>query len=145
MRDTHAIVEDSDFWSRLEYAASAWLGSSQEKRLRRYWIDGFIPETAKNTQRGADIEGNAWLAEGSRQQYECRFIASIPQKLLHRRAQFHIDDMPLMKCRSKSRSVCLFPLRLTKRSSQPLAAPMSSFFMTSTANAAAKLALASGG
>jgi hypothetical protein len=95
MRDTHAIVEDSDFWSRLEYAASAWLGSSQEKRLRRYWIDGFIPETAKNTQRGADIEGNAWLAEGSRQQYECRFIASIPQKLLHRRAQFHIDDMAI--------------------------------------------------
>ena len=34
---------------------------------------------------------------------------------------------------------------LTKRCSQPLAVPMSSFHMTSTLNSAAKLALASGG
>jgi hypothetical protein len=34
---------------------------------------------------------------------------------------------------------------LTNRSSQPLAVPMSSFYMTSTLNSAAQLAPASGG
>jgi hypothetical protein len=53
----HTIIGDKEFWSRLERAASAWLSSSDEKHLRRFWIDGFIPETAKNTQRGVDVEG----------------------------------------------------------------------------------------
>jgi hypothetical protein len=95
MRDRDAIIEDSDFWERLEYAASAWLTGSQEKRLRRFWIDGFIPETAKNTQRGADIEGIIWVGEGPREQHEFRFVASVPQNLLHRRAHFHIDDIAI--------------------------------------------------
>jgi hypothetical protein len=95
MRDRDAFIEDRDFWERLEYSASAWLGGSQEKRLRRFWIDGFIPETAKNTQRGADIEGIIWVGEGPRDQYQFRFVASVPQKLLHRRAQFHIDDIAI--------------------------------------------------
>jgi hypothetical protein len=93
MHDRHAIIEDTDFWSRLEYAATAWLAESGEKRLRRYWIDGFIPETAKNTQRRTDIDGIVWLGEGSRGQHEYRFVASVPQKLLHRPAQFHIDSI----------------------------------------------------
>ena len=95
MRDRQAIIEDSNFWSRVEYAASAWLASSAEKQVRRFWIDGFVPESAGNTQRGANIEGMVWLAEGSRQQSEYRFVASIPQKLLHRRESFAIDDISI--------------------------------------------------
>jgi hypothetical protein len=36
-------------------------------------------------------------------------------------------------------------IRLTSRCGQPLAGPMSSFYMTSTFNSVTKLALASGG
>ncbi len=92
MSDRHAIIRDTDFWSRLEHAASAWLATSTEKRSRRFWIDGFIPETATNTQRGADIEGISWVGEGSHQ-HEYRFIASMPQELLHHRGSFAIDDI----------------------------------------------------
>ena len=76
----------------MEYAGSAWLASSHEKRLRRFWIDGFTPERIKDTRRGADIEGIAWVGKGS-DQHEYRFVASVPQKLLSRRASFAIDDI----------------------------------------------------
>src|SRR6266480_4314304 len=90
----HGITNDSELWERLEYSASAWLTSSDDKRLRRFWIDGFTAETAKNTQRGADIEGTAWIGEGSRQ-HEYRFVASLPQKVLHGRHAFVIDDITI--------------------------------------------------
>ena len=95
MNPRHAIIGDKDFWLRLERAASAWLSSSDKKLLRRFWIDGFVPETAKDTQRGADVEGVIWLGEGSRQQHEYRFVASIPQKLLHNRGTVAIDDIAI--------------------------------------------------
>jgi hypothetical protein len=120
MRERHAIIEDREFWDRLEYAASSWLTSSSEKRLRRYWIDGFIPETAKNTQRGADIEGIVWVGEGSRQEHEFRFVASVPQKLLHRRAQFHINDIVVDKAQ-KHVTLTLSPSSSPNQSFQPTA------------------------
>ena len=93
MNPRHAIIDDKEFWSRLERAASAWLSSSEEKQLRRFWIDGFSPETATDTQRGADVEGVIWLGEGSRQQHEYHFIASVPQKLLHHPGTVAVDDI----------------------------------------------------
>lgn len=38
------IVNDDDFWSRLEYDACTWLSSSEDKRTSHIWIDGFSPE-----------------------------------------------------------------------------------------------------
>ena len=57
MSDRHQIKDDQQFWERLEYAASHWLQSSGDVALRRFWIDGFLPEAAKNTRRGVDVEG----------------------------------------------------------------------------------------
>jgi len=93
MSARHAIIDDTEFWSRLEWAATEWLASSSDKRIRHFWIDGFIPESAKNTQRGADVKGIVWVGDGPRQQHDYRFIASVPQKLLHRRAHFVIDHI----------------------------------------------------
>jgi hypothetical protein len=120
MRDKHAIIEDRDFWERLEYAASAWFAGSQEKRLRRFWIDGFIPETAKNTQRGADIEDIIWVGEAPRAQHEFRFVASVPQKLLHRRAQFHIADIAIDEAQ-KQVTISLSPPFSPNQALQPTA------------------------
>ncbi|MBA2435709.1 MAG: hypothetical protein H0W34_09670 [Pyrinomonadaceae bacterium] len=117
MLDRHAIIEDRDFWDRLEYAACAWLADSGEKR---FWIDGFIPETAKNTRRGADVEGIVWVGEGSRKQHELRFIASVPQKLLQRWAQFHIDDITIDEAR-KEVTISLSPPSSPNQSLQPTA------------------------
>jgi hypothetical protein len=120
MRDRHAIIEDKDFWEQLEYAATARLAESSQKLLRRFWIDGFIPEIAKNTKRGADIEGIVWVGERPRYQHEFRFVASIPQKLLHRREQFHIDDIAIDEAR-KQVTLSLSPPSSPNQALQPTA------------------------
>ena len=87
---------DEEFWTRLEYDASHWLASSNDKTLRRFWIDGFIPESITDTKHGVNIEGRAWVASGAREQCQYRFVISVPQKMLHRRRQaFYIQRFSL--------------------------------------------------
>lgn len=90
------ILDDEEFWTRLEYDASQWLQSSNDKELRRHWVDGFTPTNAVNTKRGLDAEGVAWvMGEGG---CEYRFLVSIPQKLLHRKKQkLEIESLSLDK------------------------------------------------
>ena len=98
MNPRHTIIDDREFWQKLERAACVWLCGAGVKRL---WFDGFIPETARDTQAGADIEGIAWVGDGPRLQHEYRFVASVPQKLLHRRKQFHIDDIVIDEAKKR--------------------------------------------
>ena len=92
MSDRHQILDDKEFWTRLEFDASHWLEGSDDKELRCFWIDGFLPEMVVNTKRGADVEGTAWVGEGGRMQHSYRFIVSVPQQLLHlRRQTFSIE------------------------------------------------------
>ncbi len=96
MSDRHEILNDQEFWTRLEYDASHWLQSSSDKDLRRHWVDGFIPTNATDTKRGLSVEGVAWvMGEG---ECEYRFSASIPQKLLRgRRDKYEIESLSLDK------------------------------------------------
>ena len=84
MSDRHQILNDQDFWTRLEFVASRWLETSDDRNLRRFWVDGFLPENAKDTRYGVDVEGMAWVGDGPRSQHQYRFIVSLPQKMLHR-------------------------------------------------------------
>ena len=94
--DRHQIMNDDEFWTRLEFDASRWLENSDEKTLRRFWIDGFVPETITNTKHGADVEGTAWVGIGGRDQYQYHFVVSVPQKMLHRgRQTFCIERLSL--------------------------------------------------
>ncbi|MDB6123226.1 MAG: hypothetical protein JWQ71_2219 [Pedosphaera sp.] len=96
MTDRCPILNDREFWTRLEFATSGWLKNSDNPALRRFWIDGFIPEAATNTKRGLDVAGVVWLGKGSRMQYQYRFLASAPQKLLHgHRHDFEIENLSL--------------------------------------------------
>ena len=95
MSDRHQIIYDKEFWTRLEYDVSRWLGGSDDKTLRRFWIDGFLPESATDTKRGADVEGMAWVGIGGSEQYQYRFVVSVPQKMLHRRETFSIERLSL--------------------------------------------------
>jgi len=93
--DRHQIMDDEEFWTRLEFDASRWLGRSEDKTLRRFWIDGFLPESATNTKRGADVKGMAWVGIGGREQFQYRFVVSVPQKMLHRREAFSIGQLSI--------------------------------------------------
>jgi len=42
MSDRHQIMDDHKFWTRLEHDASHWLEASDDKALRRFWIDGSL-------------------------------------------------------------------------------------------------------
>jgi hypothetical protein len=96
MTDRCQILDDQEFWTRLEFDSSGWLKNSDDPTLRRFWIDGFIPETATNTKRGLDVTGAVWVGEGSWMQYQYRFLASVPQKLLHgHRHGFEIESLSL--------------------------------------------------
>ena len=89
-------MKDEEFWTRLEFDASHWLESSDDKTLRRFWIDGFLPESITDTKHGADVEGTAWVGIGGREQYQYRFFVSVPQKMLHRgRQTFRIERLSL--------------------------------------------------
>jgi len=94
MNERDEIISDQPFWSRLEYSATAWLATAADRNLRRFWIDGFIPEAMRNTNRGGDVEGTVWVGEGSSTQHQYRFVASVPQKLIHGRMQsFAIESI----------------------------------------------------
>jgi hypothetical protein len=96
MSDRNQIMDDGEFWTQLEYDASHWLESSEDKTLRRFWIDGFLPKSAAGTKLGADVEGTAWVSTGGRAQYPYRFVVCVPQKMLHRRRQnFRIERLSL--------------------------------------------------
>ncbi len=89
------ILNDQDFWERLEFHVSRLLGSSSDKALRRFWIDGFIPNSATNTRRGLDVEGAAWVVDG-RGDHSYQFVTSIPQNMLHKRTRdFEIESLTL--------------------------------------------------
>jgi hypothetical protein len=78
-------MKDALFWTQLAYMACGWLRNSEDASLRRFWIDDFLPESATDTKHGVDVQGTAWVGDGSRDQYPYRFIVSVPQKMLHRR------------------------------------------------------------
>jgi len=46
----------------LEYGATAWLATAADRNLRRFWIDGFIPEAMRNTKRGEMLKALCGLA-----------------------------------------------------------------------------------
>lgn len=83
--DRHQIMKDPLFWTQLAFSACGALREADDKSLHRFWIDDFLPETATDTKHGVDIQGTAWVGDGPRAMHPYRFVASIPQKMLHRR------------------------------------------------------------
>ncbi len=84
------------FWTQLAFMSCGLLRESAEKSLRGLWIDDFMPESAANTKRGVDVEGTAWVGDGSRAMHPYRFVVSIPQKMVHhRRDHFSIERFDL--------------------------------------------------
>jgi hypothetical protein len=83
MSDRHEIIDDKEFWTRLEYDASRWLEGLDDKTLRGFWIDGFLPDGIKDTKHGIAVEGTVWVGNGPRKQKQYRFVVSIPQRMLH--------------------------------------------------------------
>lgn len=96
VNERHKIIDDLEFWDRLEYDTSRWLEGSEDKALRRFWIDGFLPESIIDTKHGVEVEGTAWVGVGAREQRPYHFVVSVPQKMLHRRRQsFSIERLSL--------------------------------------------------
>lgn len=98
--DRHQIMKDAIFWVALAYSACGWLRESAEASLRGFWVDDFLPENATDTKRGVDVEGTAWIGNGSRDLHPYRFIVAIPQKMLRRRRdRFSIEHVVLDEAR----------------------------------------------
>jgi hypothetical protein len=96
MNDRDQILTDEEFWTRLEFESSHWLEISEDKALRSFYIDGFIRELARNTKRGLEVQGTAWVGQGGRMQWQFQFVVSLPQKMLSRRnPKFQIENLEL--------------------------------------------------
>jgi hypothetical protein len=85
----HAILKTPSFWTKLEFEMSGWLAQSPNSDYRKYWIDGFEPDSIENTRSGAVVFGLVWMAIGSRSQEKFHFSLSIPQVLLYRLQLVH--------------------------------------------------------
>ncbi len=101
MNTRHQILNDSEFWLALEYDMSRILSQHHDKEMRKFWIDGFIPQSVSNTKFGIDVEGEVWIAEGQKNQTKCRFLAKIPQKLLHRKIRDFKYDIVCLEIEKK--------------------------------------------
>jgi hypothetical protein len=89
-------MKDPLFWTRLAYTSCGLLRESADKSLRGLWIDDFLPESATDTKYGVDVEGTAWVGDGSRAMLPYRFVVTVPQKMLHhRRDHFSIERFDL--------------------------------------------------
>lgn len=110
MSDRHQLLNDRQFWTRLEYAASQWLENSEDAVLRQFWVDGFLPDRAMDTKFGADFDGTAWVGVGARRQERFRFIASLPQEMLARKAPaFVIEKLSLDETQQTLRLTLALP------------------------------------
>jgi hypothetical protein len=65
----NAILKDGLFWQRLEYAVSRVFGSSEQKTLRRFWVDGFVPEGIDNTKAGVDVSAAFGLLKAAKSRH----------------------------------------------------------------------------
>jgi hypothetical protein len=96
INERHHILNDQNFWTRLEFVASRWLETSDDRNLRRFWIDGFLPEIARNSSFGIDVEGVAWVGDHFRRQWQYRFTVAVPQKMVYRwKIPFVIERLSL--------------------------------------------------
>lgn len=95
MKERHQIMEDSRFWDLLEYEFCRWFKSAENKTLRRFWCDGFLPEGITDTKSGVNVEGTAWVGQG-REPHAWHFVVSVPQRMLYRKQRsFAIAGMQL--------------------------------------------------
>ncbi len=69
----------------LEFNLSGWFRACEDRSLRGYWCDGFVPHSATDTRHGVEVHGNAWITDGRKTQREYSFVVSIPQSMLSRR------------------------------------------------------------
>ena len=81
MSDENQVIDNRDFWTQLEFDASRQLETSEDKNLRQFWVDGFLPETFTSTRQGMKVEGIVWIGKGGRDQFQYRFSASLPREM----------------------------------------------------------------
>jgi hypothetical protein len=72
-------MEEREFWDRLEYRLCRELAGMPEKWQRRYWCDGFLPETYELDSDSPRISGRVWLVDGQ-EQSEWSFLLLLPRR-----------------------------------------------------------------
>ena len=61
-------MDESAYWSALEYRISHELSGMSEHELRILWCDGFLPERYALQGRAPCITGRAWICCGQKQE-----------------------------------------------------------------------------
>jgi hypothetical protein len=118
------ILTDRDFWLQLEFTASGWFRTCDDHKRRGYWIDGFLPRVARNTKLGIEVEGTAWVVDGTGHQTEYEFVADLPQKLLHRPTPaFVIEALSLDEAHRTLRIELARPKAIAEPSASPNGGP----------------------
>lgn len=87
MNTRHQIMQDRDFWVTLAFDMCGLLTESQNNKMRSYWIDDLIPQGIEDTKTGVEVSGVIWVAQHRGPQTSCRFLATIPQKLLYKQVR----------------------------------------------------------
>lgn len=60
-------MDEREFWPRLEYRVTAEFGGFEDRRLRQYWCDGFVPQDYDLEGPEPSIRGRAWCGPDGQQ------------------------------------------------------------------------------
>ncbi len=119
MGDRDDVMQDHEFWLKLEFWLSGWFRECGDKSMGGLWCDGVTPVSTENTKDGIVVRGTAWIADGSRAQTKYSFEASIPQRMLaRRRDDFVVADLLVDRDRSSIVFSIASPLSLPNISLQ---------------------------
>jgi hypothetical protein len=87
------LVDEQEFWERLEYRVCGELAGMEDRDLRALWCDGFIPRQLLIDDGPPRIIGYAWMAIGAREQDQWNFIFYLPTSV---RSQIDLEWQELL-------------------------------------------------
>ena len=68
-------MDESEFWTRLEYRISAEFAGSADRRLRYYWCDGLVPDGYDLLGAEPQISGLAWCGPSGQERWRFTLVA----------------------------------------------------------------------
>ena len=72
-------MNETDFWSRLEYRVTREMDGLEDCRRRGLWCDGFLPQHSLLGDIKRSIKGSVWIGFGSKEQKSWAFELFTPR------------------------------------------------------------------
>ncbi len=97
-------MDESTFWSALEFRVCREFAGLRDGRRRGLWCDGFMPAVYLVADDPPRIEGEAWIGDGDRNMMPWKFTLFLPTPL---RSRDEIDWSMLLPAENVTRWIAI--------------------------------------